>query len=297
MPAEWLLFALAGLIAALVAANVASRAGEHADRAAGRRRAPQAHRRGAMSTFADLVDGSIAMYVIRDRLGRSTATRAERRAEQARAAALARAEAIRLAREGAPPEAAPPTHLVFAGTAASAGAMGRSGSQAHAIDAPGAGVGRRSTLPVEMIAAVFGLVAVVVIVIAIWPTDTAAVPGGSAEGSSAPPSASASEPLPTPSPTEVGSPVPPESPSPSPSPTASPTPTPEVTPTPRPTATPRRTPRPTPTPTPAPTPTPTPAPTPTPDPTPTPTPTPTPEPTPSPTPDPTPNPTPVPKPD
>ena len=282
MPAEWLLFAVAGLIAALVAATVARRAGEHADRVAGRRRAPQAHRRGVIDTFVELVDGSIAMYVIRDRLGRSTTTRAERRAEQGRTAALARAGAIRLEEEGWPPDALPPTHLVVAGAAASAGPVGRPGPRAHAIAAVGSAVGRRSTVPVEMIGAVFGLVAVIVLVIAIWPTDTAGVPGASAGPSSAPPSASASEPLPSPSATAATTPVPTGSPS--PSPTVSPTPTPEVTPTPRPTATPRRTPRPTPTPSPTPTPTPTVEITPSPSPELTPTPSPEISPTPTPTP-------------
>ena len=178
------LILLIALVAIVVAATAAKRSAEHADRLAGRR--PIAPRRGPLGAVVDLLDESVALYGIRQRLGLSTKNRIERRTDEARAALITRADEIRQHRTGAPPVR--PAHLVVAGRAGAAGAS-----------AGGHGAGRpASTLPLELLAAVFGFVVVVGIVVAIWPRGDGNVL--SATGTPAPSSVSSSPP-PSPSPT------------------------------------------------------------------------------------------------
>src|SRR5689334_11675630 len=148
--------------AILVAALVARRSGDHADRVAGRRPVAHAARRGPFGAVADLLDQSVAAYGLRQRLGVSTRTRAERSADAAQAALVARAEEIRHHRTGTLP--AHPTHLVVAGRADAAAHERRERYAATARPT--------STLPLELVTAVFGFVVVVGIVIAIWPRGT-----------------------------------------------------------------------------------------------------------------------------
>jgi hypothetical protein len=162
MPVDPRVILLIALVALVVAAIVARRAGEHADRAAGRRPVAQVARRGPLGAVVDLVDQSVAAYVLRRRLGLSTRTRAERRVEAARAAQVAHAEEIRHHRTGGPPPAQP-THLVVAGRAG------------PALPLPPLPLRRSSTLTYELVVAVIGFLLVVGLVIAIAPSGTGAV--------------------------------------------------------------------------------------------------------------------------
>src|SRR5687768_846685 len=108
-----LLIAVAALF---VASSASRRAADHADRVAGRRPVADAARRRPVGALVDLVDGSVAAYTVRQRLGLSTKTRSERRADEARAALVARADEIRQMRSGAAPPVRP-TYLVVAGRA------------------------------------------------------------------------------------------------------------------------------------------------------------------------------------
>lgn len=147
--------------ALFVASSVAQRTGAHADAKAGLTRAENADRRGPIGAVVDLVDRSVAAYTLRSRLGLSTLTREERRLADERAAAVARADDIRAARGGGVVHVAP-TRLVVAG--------GVKPSQGpHPFVPP------RSTLSVELIAAVLGLAVVVGVVIGIWPRQHGAV--------------------------------------------------------------------------------------------------------------------------
>lgn len=179
MPTEWLAIALVALI---VGSSTARRAGEHADRRAGPRSTSQKSRRGPLGATADLVDSSVAMYAARSRLGWSTTTRAERRAEVDRAVAVAQAvaqaEAIRRQRIGLSP-AKPPTYLVVSGSASSrqTGAVSRHTAGARRPSIPAIADGQRAstTLRIELAAAALALVVVVGIVVAVWPREQGAV--------------------------------------------------------------------------------------------------------------------------
>ena len=173
MVPELLVFALIAVVAVVVAVTVYRRAGERDAPAV--RRAPQAHRPSPLGTLVDLIDGSIALYVIRERLGRSTVTRAERRAERARAEALAAEEAARW-RLTPPdePTAGPPTHLIVAGTAASRAPLERPRIQAHptseAILPAGHPLGRfRGPLGGDGVLVVAGVAVLLVAMAALWP--------------------------------------------------------------------------------------------------------------------------------
>jgi len=144
------------LAAIVVAASVARRSGEHADRIAGRRPVARAARRGVLGAVVDLVDQSVAAYGLRSRLGISTATRAQRRAAEAQAALVARAEEIRHHRTSATPIR--PNQLVVAGHA----------GQPVTERRPTRSVAT-STLPFELVMAAFAFVVVVGVVVAIWP--------------------------------------------------------------------------------------------------------------------------------
>src|SRR5688572_3529387 len=107
MPIDPPVVILIAIVALFVASTVAQRAGVHADRVAGRRRIADSDRRGPIGAVIDLLDQSVAVYTIRERLGLSTLTRQERRAEAQRAAAIAQAEEIRRLRSGPPSPIAP----------------------------------------------------------------------------------------------------------------------------------------------------------------------------------------------
>ena len=154
------------VVALFVASSVAQRTGAHADEKAGRARVSQADRRGVIGPVVDLVDRSVAAYTLRSRLGLSTLTREERRMADRRAAAMLHAEEIRQARSGPAPHIAP-ARLVVAG-AAGTGALG-------GVPGPNTFPARRSTLSVELLAAVLGLAVVVGVVIGIWPRERGAV--------------------------------------------------------------------------------------------------------------------------
>jgi hypothetical protein len=156
MPIELPVIIIVAVVALVAAAMVAQRAAEHADEQAGRPPAPGGTRRGPLGALLDLLDQSVAAYMIRSRLGLSTLTRPERQAEEQRASAMARADEIRRLRMGAPPAHAP-TRLVVAG------------STAQVAAAP------RSTLSVELLAAALGLAVVILVVIGIWPRESGAV--------------------------------------------------------------------------------------------------------------------------
>jgi hypothetical protein len=270
-------------------------------------RVSHAHRPGVLAGAADIVDASIGMYLVRRALGRPTTTRAESRAERARAVLAAAEEDRRRAGVLAPAVVAP-TRLVVAGTAASHSPRDVPDRQAHPVAAHTVVPiwMRRGPVSREGAFAAAGLVVVLVAAFAIWPRNEGGVL--SATGTPAPPSPAgeasspSARPIDSPSPTAASSVLASATPTPTtdatPTPTAAPTA--RATATPRPTARPTNTPRPTarptakPTATPKPTaePTPEPTPAPTPEPTPIPTPVPTPEPTPIPTPEPTPEPTP-----
>ena len=151
------------VVALFVASSVAQRAGAHADQKSGRARVTHADRRGAIGPVVDLVDRSVAAYTLRSRLGLSTMTREERRMADQRAAAVARAEEIRLARGGPAPHLAP-ARLVVAGAGG--------GPAAHATRSF---MPHRSTLSVELLAAVLGLAVVIGVVVGIWPRQRGAV--------------------------------------------------------------------------------------------------------------------------
>ena len=180
---------LIAFAALVVSSSVARRAGEHADRVAGRRSVANAARRGPLGAVVDLVDQSVAAYDVRRRLGLSTKTRSERRADASRAALVARADEIRRLRTGAAPPVRP-THLVVAGRAGEAPIAPRTPSSRPVPP-------RTSpTLPFELIAAAVGLVLVVGIVLALAPRAT-----GDVLSATGRPAASAPAiPTPTPSP-------------------------------------------------------------------------------------------------
>jgi hypothetical protein len=158
MPIDLPIVLLVAVVALIVASTAARRAGDHADRVAGRRPPLHASRRGPTGAVVDLIDQSVAAYGLRRRLGLSTKTRAERRADDARAALVAQAEEIRLHRMGGAPPVHP-THIVVAG---------RAGETPRPPRAPGP----PSTLAFELIAAAIGLVLVIGIVVAIAPRGT-----------------------------------------------------------------------------------------------------------------------------
>jgi hypothetical protein len=153
-----LLIAIAALF---VGSSAARRAAEHADHVAGRRPVTDAARRGPLGALLDLIDESVAAYTVRSRLGLSTTTRSERRADAARAALVARADEIRQLRAGG---ATPvrPAHLVVAG---------RPPRPSEPVAATSVSPPRRGsrTLPFELVAAAVGLVLVVGLVVAIAP--------------------------------------------------------------------------------------------------------------------------------
>jgi hypothetical protein len=180
MPIDLPVVVLIAIAALFVSSSVARRAGEHADRVAGRRPVANAARRGPLGAVVDLVDESVAAYNVRRRLGHSTKTRAERRADASRAALVAKADEIRRQRAGAIPPVRP-THLVVAGRAGAAPIPPRT----------------RSTLPFELVAAIAGLVLVVAIVVAIAPRES----GGVLSATGRPASTAPPTPTPTPSPT------------------------------------------------------------------------------------------------
>jgi hypothetical protein len=275
------------------------------DRTGASSRTAQAHRRGPVGRFVDVVDASIAMYLVRRALGQGTATRAEGRVERARQALAAADEDARRAGAGGSAAIAP-TRLVVAGTASTHTVRDLRDRQAHRLAAaapdpvrrPSVGLSRGGALAAAGLSAV--LIGGFIGGFILWPRSEGAVL--SATGTPGPsPSAGlpsgtpavAETPLPTVAATATAS----STAAPTLSPTAAPTPTPTATRTPRPTARPTSTPRPTARPTAHPTPTPSPTATPTAAPTPAGTPAPTPQPTPAPTPQPTPVSTPVPTPD
>ncbi|HET9083878.1 MAG TPA: hypothetical protein VFN41_05685 [Candidatus Limnocylindrales bacterium] len=152
---------LAIAVAALfVASSVAQRSGAHAALKAGVKRLDNADRRGPVGAVIDVIDRSVAAYTLRSRLGLSTLTREERHLANQHAAVVARAEEIRLAR-GGPVAHLAPTRLVVAGAA--------SRSHDSTFAQP------RSTLSVELLAAVLGFAVVVGVVIGIWPRQHGAV--------------------------------------------------------------------------------------------------------------------------
>jgi hypothetical protein len=185
--------ALIALVALFVAASASRRAAEHADRLAGRHTVAGAARRGPVGALVDLVDQSVAAYSIRQHLGLSTKTRAERRAGEARAALVARADEIRRMRTGA---ARPirPTHLVVAGRAGHSVEPGPPGSPR--LGSP--------TLPFELVAAVVGVVLVVGLVVVLAPRGGS---GGVLSATGMPSSTAPAIPTPTPSATPSSEPV------------------------------------------------------------------------------------------
>jgi hypothetical protein len=183
MPIDPPLIIAIAVVALFVASTVAQRTGAHADQVAGRHRVAQADRRGLVGPVFDLVDRSVAAYTLRSRLGLSTLTREQRRVADQRAAAVARAEEIRLARSGPAPHLAP-KRLVVAGAS-------------HASHAAASSWPRRSTLSVELLAAGLGLAVVIGVVIGIWPRER----GGVLSATGAP---AISSPSPTPSPSPSG---------------------------------------------------------------------------------------------
>lgn len=148
------------VVALFAAASVAQRTGAHADERAGRARAASADRHGPVGAVIDLLDRSVAAYTLRSRLGLSSLTREERRLADERAASIARADQIRLARGGGAAHLVP-TRLVVAGAAPL--------NQGLPTFAP------RSTVSVELLAAVLGLAVVIGVVVGIWPRQHGAV--------------------------------------------------------------------------------------------------------------------------
>lgn len=183
MPMEPPVIIAIAVVALFVASTVAQRTGANADQRAGRQRVAQADRRGLIGPVIDMVDRSVAAYSLRSRLGLSTLTREERRVADQQAAAVARAEEIRLARSGPAPHHAP-KRLVVAGAAGI-------GHGVHGSAPP------RSTLSVELLAAGLGLAVVIGVVIGIWPRER----GGVLSATGGPAIASPS-PTPSPSPSD-----------------------------------------------------------------------------------------------
>jgi hypothetical protein len=181
---------LIALAALFVASSASRRAAEHADRVAGRRPVADESRRGPIGALVDLLDQSVAAYTVRRRLGLSTKTRSERRADEARAALVARADEIRRMRTGAAP-AARPTRLVVAGRADEPASQ-RSQHRGS------------TTLPLELLAAAVGLVLVVGLVVAIAPRGSS---GGVLSATGVPASTPPTIPTPTPSPTPSSEPL------------------------------------------------------------------------------------------
>jgi hypothetical protein len=178
------IFAIA-VAALFIASSVAQRTGAHADEKAGVTRVENANRRGPVGPVLDLFDRSVAAYTVRSRLGLSTLTREERRLADQHAAVVARAAEIRLAR-GGPAAPLAPTRLVVAGAAAT--------SHAGPTARP------RSTLSVELLAAVLSFAVVVGVVIGIWPRQHGAVlsaTGTPATHSAAPSPTAPSVPVPS----------------------------------------------------------------------------------------------------
>ncbi|HUP54108.1 MAG TPA: hypothetical protein VM408_01270, partial [Methylomirabilota bacterium] len=303
MPTDLPVLALIAVAATAVAVAVLRRTVEHEG---GGRTASQAHRPGLLAAAGDLVDASIGMYMLRRLLGRSTTTRAERRAERATGGLAATREEFRPAGRLNQPSVVAPTRLVVAGTAASHTPRDLRDRQAHPLTvAPPLPVWRRrAALPPQGALAAVGLVAVLIVAFAaafaFWPRpaggvlSATATPGPDASSdvvaATTTPTDSTTTAAPTVEPTAI--PLPTESPTPTPTTDATATPT----ATPAPTRTPRATTRPTNTPRPTATPKPTPTATLGPTPSPTPTATPTAEPTATTTPQSTPEPTPVPTP-
>lgn len=263
-----------------------------------RRRHPvpgQVHRPGPLERIFALLDASVAMFLIRRSLGRSTLTRRER---ALREAGLTAPEDEIARGSGVPGAiiAAGPTRIVVVGTAASADSRSDRGHQARPVSAPVGGVGARRRLTRDSGLALVGIAFVLAAVSTLGQRPGGAVltatgiPDGLRQATSTPSptdalaasTAAASARPGSGIPTDART-VPSETPTASSAPTTVPTPT--ATPQPTPTPTPRRTPAPTALVTPAPTPRPivTPGPTATPTPTaePTATPTPTAEPTPT----------------
>jgi hypothetical protein len=182
MPIDPLAIVAIAVVALYVASTVAQRAGDVADRRAGRARVTHADRRGPLGPLVDLFDRSVAAYSLRSRVGLSTQTREQRRVADQRAAAVARADEIRHARTGAAAPHLAPKRLVVAGV-----------GSGHA--APGLAA-RRSTLSVELLAAGLGLAVVVGVVAGIWPRER----GGVLSATGIPTIAT---PSPSPSPSEL----------------------------------------------------------------------------------------------
>ena len=182
MPIDLPVVLVIAAVALVVASTVAQRAGAHADRAAGRRRVPQADRREPFGAVVDVLDRSVAVYTVRSRLGMSTLTREERRAADQRAAAIAHADDIRRVRIGAP------NRLVVVGSAGRTAPLG---------------MPARSTLSVELLAAGLGLVVIVGIVIGIWPRER----GGVLSATGVPAVSVAPSPVATPTPTVAAEPA------------------------------------------------------------------------------------------
>jgi hypothetical protein len=178
MPIDLPVIILIAIVALVVAATAAQRAGDHADLKAGRP-IEAAHRFGPFGAVVDVLDQSVAAYLVRSRLGRSTLTRPEREVEDQRAAAVAYADEIRRQRGGVP-EAHAPKRLVVAGSPA-----------AHAAVAAAP---MRSTLSVELLAAGLGLAVVVLVVIGIWPREDGTGAVLSATGTPAPSAVSSPSP-------------------------------------------------------------------------------------------------------
>src|SRR5688572_4263455 len=150
-------------------------------------RASHAHRPGVLAGAADIVDASIGMYLVRKALGRPTSTRAEGRAERARAV-LAAAEEDRRRAGVLGPAVVAPTRLVVAGTAASHSPRDLPDRQAHPV-APRTVVPtwtRRVSVSREGAFAAAALVVVAVAAFAIWPRNDGGVL--SVTGTPAPPS-------------------------------------------------------------------------------------------------------------
>ena len=160
MPIDPLAIVAIAVVALFVASTVAQRAGDVADRRAGRARVLHADRRGPVGPLIDLFDRSVAAYSLRSRLGISTQTREQRRVADQRAAAVARADEIRHARTGAAAPHLAPKRMVVAGV----------GGRAVPRLAP-----PRSTLSVELLAAGLGLAVVIGVVVGIWPRERGGV--------------------------------------------------------------------------------------------------------------------------
>src|SRR5688572_16603188 len=157
---------------AALAAFLRTEAGGHGTELGNGNRVSQAHRPGVLAGAADIVDASIGMYLVRKALGRPTTTRAEGRAERARAA-LAAAEEDRRRAGVLPPAVVAPTRLVVAGTAASHSPQDLPDRQAHPVAARTVVPvwARRAPVSREAAFLAVGLVVVAVAAFAIWPRN------------------------------------------------------------------------------------------------------------------------------